>query len=703
MAHSHAAKVRGSLAKGTHRERPVLLEEEYPATAAPEGQSKSNKVKKKMNAKARLFGVEDEEEDDDDEEGWERQRGEVVSQLKGLIEADFLEASKSDCDLCRGKLVEPHRLPCGHLYCGLCMETSGRYHRRCQLCDVRWTEIDKPSLAEDLASRLSGPVSDPNRTKPSQTEDITDARRHRAQLATERVVVVYGSKATHLGGKYTITTYLKVEKCPKRDKRSSPASSIKSVEFNINPGYPCAKDGIVKRPNDAKLGYSYTYAMARAYPAYMTVHWTADVPPLHIPYYTTTATGKASPYARIVVDFPPKGTKLPRPRRGETVKFECHGEDEDGLSARDGWVTYRDSGVHSAAQSLPWVSPRAEPGSPACCPTPTSLADSVSETLAAVIAQAKAGLSVPPEAIAGCTGRALARLFDASRRGQEAGGCYARLVQLYNPDLGYDSKATSKGACHERGMGPPQRFFHVAIDCPGYGRSAGDCQTIRSYPGSFLSQVVTALGKKHAYALIGSSQGACAVFNAVLECPGLCRFLSVRDPVGHDTSRYSQIAQPAHLIFDVDDPGHPVKVGRLMHRALPTSSYHEHSSIKEPYYHEDFMASQLLAMFATHDAAGKVDRGASKKRPFLAKLAGGLNVWNRAHGREFPAWEDIEEATMDQLAVDPEVAMEEALEEDLSRVSSGMSDEGRALADGGAPNATGPALLCTSTAGQPGS
>ena len=55
--------------------------------------------------------------------------------------------------------------------------------------------------------------------------------------------------------------------------------------------------------------------------------------------------------------------------------------------------------------------------------------------------------------------------------------------------------------------GPPPRFFHVAIDCPGYGRTPGDCQSIRSYPSQVLTQVIQALGKKHAYAVIGSSQG----------------------------------------------------------------------------------------------------------------------------------------------------------------------------------------------------
>ena len=75
----------------------------------------------------------------------------------------------------------------------------------------------------------------------------------------------------------------------------------------------------------------------------------------------------------------------------------------------------------------------------------------------------------------------------------------------------------------------------VAIDCPGYGCSPGDKQTIRSYPGSLLREIVQCLGKQGAFCLVGSSQGACSIFNAVLEVPSLTCFLAVQDPVSHNT------------------------------------------------------------------------------------------------------------------------------------------------------------------------
>lgn len=58
---------------------------------------------------------------------------------------------------------------------------------------------------------------------------------------------------------------------------------------------------------------------------------------------------------------------------------------------------------------------------------------------------------------------------------------------------------------------PVNSFYHVSIDCPGYGRSSGDKQSVRSYPGQLFTEVVQALGKRFAWCLVGSSQGACAV------------------------------------------------------------------------------------------------------------------------------------------------------------------------------------------------
>ena len=180
------------------------------------------------------------------------------------------------------------------------------------------------------------------------------------------------------------------------------------------------------------------------------------------------------------------------------------------------------------------------------------------------------------------------------------------------------------------------------MDCPGYGRSSGDRQDIRSHPAAVIGSVLSAFRHEAptptALCLVGSSQGTCAVFNAVLERPSICEHLAVMDPVGHDVFRYAAIKQPALLTFDVEDDGHPVKVGRWMRDQLPTCIYHEFAGSDEPYWHTDFMATEMLRMFAStlrtrqsrrmqrcHRASNLVD--AAQDLTAQVRLAGGLVAW----------------------------------------------------------------------------
>eukprot|EP00971_Amphidinium_carterae_P208971 4145736-Amphidinium_carterae.1 len=73
----------------------------------------------------------------------------------------------------------------------------------------------------------------------------------------------------------------------------------------------------------------------------------------------------------------------------------------------------------------------------------------------------------------------------------------------------------------------PPGFYHVAIDCPGYGRSPGDRQIVRSYPGGLISECIKSLSRRCAVALVGSSQGgAPPPIESV--CPVLpCSFIAI--------------------------------------------------------------------------------------------------------------------------------------------------------------------------------
>lgn len=108
------------------------------------------------------------------------------------------------------------------------------------------------------------------------------------------------------------------------------------------------------------------------------------------------------------------------------------------------------------------------------------------------------------------------------------------------------------------------------------------------------------------------------MFNALVEQPELATFVVVCHPVMHDPARFTGIQQPALLIYDTDDPGHPVSVGRRVKHVLQRPFYYEHSSREEPAFHELYMADLMLTLFSRFPKLG----GGGGQLPFLGKLAG---------------------------------------------------------------------------------
>merc|ERR1719487_398938 len=179
----------------------------------------------------------------------------------------------------------------------------------------------------------------------------------------------------------------------------------------------------------------------------------------------------------------------------------------------------------------------------------------------------------------------------------------------------------------------PRRFLQVAIDCPGYGRSPGDRQTIRSYPGALLAAIARALGRKSALAVVGSSQGSAAALNAALELPKLCGGgLALVHPVSH--------APLALMMYDVRDDGHPVAVGRQLRRVVPRPRYFEFDSAIEPDWDARHLPQELLAMLyddGTDAARAKALRRAGRlveSLPDLTRVAGGVRAYQRERDNE---------------------------------------------------------------------
>ena len=133
----------------------------------------------------------------------------------------------------------------------------------------------------------------------------------------------------------------------------------------------------------------------------------------------------------------------------------------------------------------------------------------------------------------------------------------------------------------------------------------------------------------------GSSQGACAVMNALLERPLLAEAVAVIHPVGHAVHRYQAIKQPALLIFDTEDAGHPVEVGRRMRDALPYPTYFEFTNSVHGPWEQQHIAPELVKLLrATSSEPTRRSQPMGTTLPELSVLAGGLRAWSERHGDE---------------------------------------------------------------------
>lgn len=106
--------------------------------------------------------------------------------------------------------------------------------------------------------------------------------------------------------------------------------------------------------------------------------------------------------------------------------------------------------------------------------------------------------------------------------------------------------------------------------------------------------MVRALGRKSALAVVGSSQGSAASLNAFVERPTLGAALALVHPVSHaPLERFGAIAQPVLLMYDCDDPGHPVTVGRRLRPLLRRARYFEFSSGADPGWDAHHLPSEV--------------------------------------------------------------------------------------------------------------
>ena len=83
-----------------------------------------------------------------------------------------------------------------------------------------------------------------------------------------------------------------------------------------------------------------------------------------------------------------------------------------------------------------------------------------------------------------------------------------------------------------------EKFYVVSIDCPGYGRSGGSKEAVKTFPLQLFKEILGALNYKNYFAMVGMSQGGAAIFNAVFEDPNITDFMVMDRPVCGNIQRF---------------------------------------------------------------------------------------------------------------------------------------------------------------------
>lgn len=156
-----------------------------------------------------------------------------------------------------------------------------------------------------------------------------------------------------------------------------------------------------------------------------------------------------------------------------------------------------------------------------------------------------------------------------------------------------------------------RRFFIVAIDCPGYGNSSGSKQSVRSYPLELIEEIYRALNYSKAFALFGHSQGGSSIFNAVHQKNSITDVLLMDRPVCGDIKRFVEFQTPCLLVYDIEDDGHPIGQGLLLHKYMKYSKLITYKTSREPYWITDNLWESVLEFL------DKLDKGIAKRSSSL--------------------------------------------------------------------------------------
>jgi len=648
MAEEAAAHAAASASKARGKKR----EEQEPGSFKQKGKGKDGKDKRRSASDLKDDGADADEEDEAASSGYSLVYN-LRSRLSLAIRGRKKELMQMSCSMCFSPLISPARIvSCRHVLCEVCVEKTIFYFRDCPICERAMSDAAPIDVdhAEVMRVRLSS-LSQPPPIVTTQKARLDSMTRERER--SNRAVLEFGSEGRALGGgKTEFTFFLRVVRSPVGAQVFRGAHCPISLDAYELIDHVTLHCGAAKaEPAEGESGYQHARAhdysvTTTARRCRITIHWSAAfrMAPLQVRY---TASGAALFQRRIVVQLPPDVTSsstkaIEHDDGGAPLVFG----DDAGVSS--GWVTYLPGLSGGRAQGTIHLSSRKVKEAMAALVSSglawkwaERLAEETEEAVDEAIGQVR---DVQHELVCGATkltplrelGKGAAS--DGSRKSKDlllksiCNGMDPAIVETYETMVSMMHASSKSGGLSElfneqtRAAAHPKNFYQVAIDLPGYGKtppmSGGFCSP------KFLSEVVRALAKLHAFAIVACGQAASSLLKAVVEIPKLTSFIIVREPLieNIDLETLHGILHPTLAVCDMHSRLYPSV--RQLSSVLPQITSPKFALSTNPNFYQKEMASEMYKFMLDNGWHGSLpSTGNSMKLPLLTRLAGGIGAW----------------------------------------------------------------------------
>jgi len=181
----------------------------------------------------------------------------------------------------------------------------------------------------------------------------------------------------------------------------------------------------------------------------------------------------------------------------------------------------------------------------------------------------------------------------------------------------------------------PTRFFHVAIDWPGFGQTSGDKSVCSKNAALLVAELSHSLAKLNVLAIVVRGQATSAAMQIMIQRPQLVNFVVLIEPSAQSAEALDSAARIMHPVMLLAGP-EPTSIANAsaFAAALPkgTSKELQPANGGSVPARERQLGLAILEFFTANEWTGYVGFGGDcidHTTPLLSVLAGGLSNWRQ--------------------------------------------------------------------------